>query len=170
MNLTLTDRDSALARPLKGKTSLIMGSTSGIGLGIARALAQAGSAIILKGFGKLEEISDTRENLTSEFGVKVEYSAADMANPASIAEIMDGSVDMLVNNASIQHVAPLQEFPVAKMGRDYCHRSEFGLPYNPARPPQDAGQQMGPHLQYCIGAWAGRLSLQIGLRRCETWR
>ena len=100
--------------------SLVTGSTSGIGLGIARALADAGSAIILNGFGKPEEIKETQAKIGSDFGVRTAYSAADMSNPSSIAEMMEmaletfGNVDVLVNNAGIQHVAPLQEFPVAK--------------------------------------------------------
>ena len=120
MNIAMTERGLSAAQPLKGKTSLITGSTSGIGLGIARALAAVGSSIILNGFGKPEEIAATKRALASEFGVKVDYSAADMSNPTSIAEMMEmafdtfGSVDILVNNAGVQHVAPLQEFPVAK--------------------------------------------------------
>ena len=120
MNIAMTERGLSAAQPLKDKTSLITGSTSGIGLGIARALAAVGSSIILNGFGKPEEIAATKKALASEFGVKVDYSAADMSNPTSIAEMMEmafdtfGSVDILVNNAGIQHVAPLQEFPVAK--------------------------------------------------------
>jgi 3-hydroxybutyrate dehydrogenase len=120
MNIAMTERGSSAAQPLKDKTSLITGSTSGVGLGIARALAAVGSSILLNGFGKPEEIAATKRVLASEFGVKVDYSAADMSNPTSIAEMMEvafdtfGSVDVLVNNAGIQHVAPLQEFPVAK--------------------------------------------------------
>ena len=109
-----------VARPLSGRVSLITGSTSGIGLGIATALAGAGSAVVLNGFGKAEEISAAQARLSAECGVKVEYSAADMSNPASIAEMIDmtmaefGRLDILVNNAGIQFVAPLQDFPVAK--------------------------------------------------------
>jgi 3-hydroxybutyrate dehydrogenase len=99
---------------------LVTGSTSGIGLGIARALAAAGSSVVLNGFGKPDEIAATKKAIASDFGVKVDYSGADMSNPASIAEMMEtalasfGSVDVLVNNAGIQHVAPLQDFPLAK--------------------------------------------------------
>jgi 3-hydroxybutyrate dehydrogenase len=120
MNIAMSERGVSTARPLKDKVSLVTGSTSGIGLGIARALAAAGSPVILNGFGKPEEIKATQAAINSEFGVPVAYSAADMSNPASIEEMikmaldMFGSVDILVNNAGIQYVAPLQEFPVAK--------------------------------------------------------
>jgi 3-hydroxybutyrate dehydrogenase len=120
MNKPMTQNDLAAARPLSGRVSLIPGSTSGIGLGIARALAGAGSAVMLNGFGKAEEISATQAMLAAECGVQVEYSGADMSDPASIAEMIEmtmaefGRLDILVNNAGIQFVAPLQEFPTAK--------------------------------------------------------
>jgi 3-hydroxybutyrate dehydrogenase len=107
-------------KPLKDKVALITGSTSGIGLGIARALAGAGAAVVLNGFGKPEEISATQAAISKDFGVSVAYSGADMSKPDAIAEMIGmtleklGSVDVLVNNAGIQHVAPVQEFPVAK--------------------------------------------------------
>lgn len=108
------------AHPLKGKVSLVTGSTSGIGLGIARALAASGSAVVLNGFGKQEDIEAVQAEITSEFDVPVVYSAADMSDPDSISDMFDialdqfGAVDVLVNNAGIQHVAPISEFPVAK--------------------------------------------------------
>jgi 3-hydroxybutyrate dehydrogenase len=120
MNIAMTERKPAAARSLKNKVSLITGSTSGIGLGIARALAGAGSAIVLNGFGKPEEIEAVRDGVAKEYGVRVAYSGADMSNPTSIAEMIEttlgqfGRIDILVNNAGIQHVAPLQEFPPAK--------------------------------------------------------
>ena len=107
-------------RPLTGKVSLVTGSTSGIGLGIARALAQAGSAVVLNGFGIAAEIAKTRDQIAADFGVKVSYSAADMTSREAIAEMIaatvasHGRLDILVNNAGIQHVAPLEQFPVEK--------------------------------------------------------
>jgi 3-hydroxybutyrate dehydrogenase len=120
MNLAMTERGQAATHKLKDKVSLVTGSTSGIGLGIARALAGAGSAVVLNGFGKPEDIEAAQAGITADFGVPVAYSGADMSNPDSIAEMMEmaisqfGAVDVLVNNAGIQHVAPLPEFPVAK--------------------------------------------------------
>ncbi|MEZ0280842.1 3-hydroxybutyrate dehydrogenase [Methyloceanibacter sp.] len=110
----------SVALPVKGKVSLITGSTSGIGLGIARALAGAGSDVVLNGFGKPEEIEAARDGVAKDYGVRVDYSPADMSKPDSIAEMIEttlrkfGRLDVLVNNAGIQHVAPLQEFPAAK--------------------------------------------------------
>jgi 3-hydroxybutyrate dehydrogenase len=120
MNRTMLERTAKRAKPLKDKVSLVTGSTSGIGLGIARALAEAGSAVVLNGFGKPEDIEAAQAGIASDFGVPVAYSGADMSNPQSIAEMFEmvggrfGAVDVLVNNAGIQHVAPLEEFPVAK--------------------------------------------------------
>jgi 3-hydroxybutyrate dehydrogenase len=106
--------------PLAGKAAVVTGSTSGIGLGIARALAKAGADIVLNGFGPAAEIDRTRGELADAHGVDVVYSPADMAEPASIEAMIDlaqhhfGGVDILVNNAGVQHVAPLQAFPVGK--------------------------------------------------------
>jgi len=102
---------------LKGKTALITGSTSGIGLGIADALGEKGCNLILNGFGDRDSIEALRRRLAAEHGVTVDYDGADMSKPEAIAAMMAaaaGGVDILVNNAGIQHVAPIDEFPVDK--------------------------------------------------------
>jgi 3-hydroxybutyrate dehydrogenase len=102
---------------LKGKTALITGSTSGIGLGIARALAAEGANIVINGFGAPDEISRVENELKSH-KVRTLYHGADMSQPVAIeamigaAESSFGHVDILVNNAGIQHVAPIESFPV----------------------------------------------------------
>jgi len=120
MNKPVAQSELTAARALTGRVSLVTGSTSGIGLGIAKALAAAGSAVVLNGFGKAEDIAATQAILAAECCVKVEYSAADISNPASIAEMIEmtmvefGRLDILVNNAGIQFVASIAEFPTAK--------------------------------------------------------
>jgi len=120
MNISLEPQTSQPARALAGKVALVTGSTSGIGLGIAWALAAAGADIVLNGLGVAREIDRTREQLAAEFGIKASYSPADMTRPKSIAEMIaatiaqSGRLDILVNNAGIQHVAPLDQFPVEK--------------------------------------------------------
>ncbi|HEY4982895.1 MAG TPA: 3-hydroxybutyrate dehydrogenase [Pseudolabrys sp.] len=105
---------------LKGKTALVTGSTSGIGLATARALAQAGANLMLNGFGDKAVIENERAGLEKEFGIKALYSPADMSKPAEIAEMIRttekhfGSLDVLVNNAGIQHVANIEDFPIEK--------------------------------------------------------
>jgi len=121
MNIQAPLRREQSSRPLEGRVSLITGSSSGIGLGIACALAATGSVVMLNGLGKPEEIGETQSTIASEFGVKVRYSPADMPKAAPIANMIAmtldtfGRLDVLVNNAGIQHVAPLEQFPVEKL-------------------------------------------------------
>jgi len=105
---------------LKGKSVIVTGSTSGIGLGIARAFAAQGCNVMLNGFGDGNEIEKLRAALAAEHKVTVLYSSADMSHAAEIAAMIDqtrrrfGNVDVLVNNAGIQHVAPIEDFPPEK--------------------------------------------------------
>jgi 3-hydroxybutyrate dehydrogenase len=105
---------------LAAKTAVVTGSTSGIGLAIARAFAKEGANIVLNGFGPADAIEAERAGIEKEFGVKAIYDAADMSKPAEItalianAEKTFGSVDVLVNNAGIQYVSPIEDFPPEK--------------------------------------------------------
>jgi 3-hydroxybutyrate dehydrogenase len=105
---------------LKGKSAVVTGSTSGIGLGIARALAAQGAQVMINGFGEAGEIEKERAGIERDFNVKCVYSTADMTMPADIAAMIKtaetafGAVDILCNNAGIQHVAPVEEFPIEK--------------------------------------------------------
>lgn len=105
---------------LKGKHALVTGSTSGIGLGIAEALAREGVNLVINGFGEASSIEALRARLSHTHGVDVIYSSADMSRADDIARMMEavveqtGGIDILVNNAGIQHVAPVEEFPVER--------------------------------------------------------
>jgi 3-hydroxybutyrate dehydrogenase len=105
---------------LTGKTAVVTGSTSGIGLGIARAFAQAGANVVLNGFGDEKEIERTRAALVTESGVGVAFDKANLARPDEVAAMIErmtaafGQIDILVNNAGIQFVAPLETFPAER--------------------------------------------------------
>jgi 3-hydroxybutyrate dehydrogenase len=105
---------------LKGKSAVITGSTSGIGLGIAEALATQGVHLMINGFGDATEIERLRSALEKNHGVQVLYDGADMSKPDQIEAMMQraantfSGVDILINNAGIQHVSPVEEFPINK--------------------------------------------------------
>ncbi len=105
---------------LKGKTAVVTGSTSGIGLGIARALAAQGCDVLLNGFGDAAEIERLRKSVADESGVRVAYSGADIGDAAQVKGMIGqataelGKVDILVNNAGIQFVSPVEDFPIEK--------------------------------------------------------
>jgi 3-hydroxybutyrate dehydrogenase len=105
---------------LKGKAAIVTGSTSGIGLGIARALAAQGSNIMLNGFAERKAVDALMAELAAQHQVSVDYSAADMSRPGQVIEMVEqcaaryGAVDILVNNAGIQHTAPVEDFPMEK--------------------------------------------------------
>ncbi|MCO5976446.1 3-hydroxybutyrate dehydrogenase [Ideonella oryzae] len=127
---------------LKGKTALVTGSTSGIGLGIAKALAAQGASVMLNGFGEV----DAAKAEVAALGVRVGYHGADMSQPGEIAEMISacqaefGALDILVNNAGIQYVAPVDEFPVERWDAIIAinlssafHTSRLALPGMKAR-------------------------------------
>jgi 3-hydroxybutyrate dehydrogenase len=122
---------------LNGKVALVTGSTSGIGLGIACALAEAGAELILNGFGEVDRAKDK----VARYGARPGYHDADLSDPAQIEAMMQyaqseyGGVDILVNNAGIQHVAPVEHFPVEKWNAilainlsSVFHTSRLALP------------------------------------------
>jgi len=120
MNIAVGNPLASAASDLQGKVALVTGSTSGIGLGIARALAAAGSDVVLSGFGKPDEISVIQRQVADDFGVRVTFSGADMSKPEAIKAMVEaaqrdhGRLDIVVNNAGIQFVAPIQDFPPEK--------------------------------------------------------
>src|SRR5262245_32948627 len=105
---------------LKGKVAIVTGSTSGIGLGIAKELARLGADIVLNGLGDAGEIEKIRGGIEREHGVRVAYAGADMSDGDAVRGLIEatvekfGRVDILVNNAGIQFTAPVEEFPPAK--------------------------------------------------------
>lgn len=107
-------------KPLEGRSAIVTGSTSGIGLGIAQALARAGAAVMLNGFGDPAEIEMLRAGIAADNDVDVAYDAADMTKPEAIRMMAEravarfGQVDIVVNNAGIQHVSPVGKFPPEK--------------------------------------------------------
>lgn len=115
--MTMTDTSSS---SLKGKNAIVTGSTSGIGKAIAETLAAQGVNVVLNGLGDVTEIEKQRAALEKDAGVRVLYHAADMTKPDQIADMVNktaeafGSVDILVNNAGIQHVSPIEDFPIDK--------------------------------------------------------
>jgi 3-hydroxybutyrate dehydrogenase len=107
-------------RPLEGRAALVTGSTSGIGLAIAEALAAQGTMVVINGLGDARAIEAQCRELASRHDVSVRYDDADMSAPEAVAEMVErsirafGRVDILVNNAGIQHVSPIEEFPTSK--------------------------------------------------------
>ena len=149
---------------LKSRNAVVTGSTSGIGLAIARALAKEGANVMINGFGEAAAIEKERAGIEAEFGVKCLYNGANMAVPAEIAAMVKdaeaklGSVDILVNNAGIQHVSPVEEFPLDKWDQIIAiNMSSAFHAIRAAVPGMKA--QMGPHYQYGLRPFPRRLAL-----------
>jgi 3-hydroxybutyrate dehydrogenase len=117
--VTMPIAQTAIAKPLAGRVAVVTGSTSGIGLGIANALAEAGADLVINGLGDAAAIDDTCDMLAG-FGGRVIYDGANLIDPVGASGLIEnsiaefGHVDILVNNAGIQHVSPIEEFPVDK--------------------------------------------------------
>jgi 3-hydroxybutyrate dehydrogenase len=115
-----TTASLATEKTLAGRVAIVTGSTSGIGLGIARALAAAGADLVINGLGELDQIETTRRELTDNHNVRVTYDGANLMDGEAAASLVInaiagfGKVDILVNNAGIQHVSPIEDFPVDK--------------------------------------------------------
>ena len=158
---------------LKGKAAVVTGSTSGIGLGIAQALAEAGCNIMLNGFGEAQAIERERTQIANDFGVGAAFHPADLSKPADIARMIEtatrefGAVDILVNNAGIQHTAPIENFPVERWMQSLqsIYQQIFRQPrcYS-----ANASPQLGPHHQYRLDARSSGFDRKGGLRRRET--
>jgi 3-hydroxybutyrate dehydrogenase len=129
---------------LAGRTAIVTGSTSGIGLGIAQAFAATGMHVMLNGFGDKAEIVKIRADMEEAYGIKTAYSAADMSKPDEIVRMVEdtrrllGKVDVLVNNAGIQHVEAIETFPCRQMGRHHRHRPLRSVPRHPRVVPETA--------------------------------
>jgi 3-hydroxybutyrate dehydrogenase len=120
VHFTKLSTELGIAMMLKGKSALVTGSTSGIGLAMARALAAEGANITINGFGDKAAIEKERAGIEKDFSVKAAYSPADMSKGSEIADMIHtaektfGSLDVLINNAGIQYVSPIEDFPVEK--------------------------------------------------------
>jgi len=116
-------RPAPSAKFLKGRVAIVTGSTSGIGLGIAQALAAEGATIVLSGFGEAQRIKELRADFATRYGSAARYAAADMSRPDEIETMMAAvwreheRIDIVVNNAGVQHISPIEDFPAEQWDR-----------------------------------------------------
>ena len=155
---------------LKNKAAIITGSTSGIGLGLAQALAAQGTHILLNGFGDATEIAKLRKTLADENGVRVGYSGADLSRPAEVAAMVEqgtaelGRVDILINNAGIQFTAAVQDFPTERWDAVIALNLSAVFHAIRAALPQMLKPELGPHHQYLLDPRVGGFDTQGRLR------
>ena len=150
---------------LTGKRAIITGSTSGIGLGVAEALAAAGAEVVLNSFTDRPEDHDLARDLGARHGVTSRYIAADMSKGADCRALIEkaGGCDILVNNAGIQFVSPVEDFPVDKW--DAILAINLSLPHHRRRLAGHEGEWLGTDRQHRKRPWPDRQSVQVGLCR-----
>ena len=160
---------------LKGKNAVVTGSTSGIGLGIARAFAKDGANVLINGFGAgrrhRKGARRHREGVRRQgdlFAGRHDQARRDRRHDQDGGERRSARCDILVNNAGIQHVAPIEEFPIEKWDADHRHQSVGRVPRHARRDPRHEGEEVGPHHHHRVGAFAGRLAVQGGLRHRQA--
>ena len=161
---------------LKGKVALVTGSTSGIGLGIAHALAAAGADIMLNGFGDAAQIEAVRSEMASSHGVKVGYCGADISKPEQIAGMVGeatktlGSVDILINNAGVQFTANVEDFPDERWDQIIAINLSGVFHGMKAAIPGMKAKGLGAHHQHCLCARAGGESTESRVCRGQARR
>ncbi|MGY3503427.1 NAD(P)-dependent dehydrogenase (short-subunit alcohol dehydrogenase family) [Bradyrhizobium sp. USDA 4471] len=159
---------------LKNKVAVVTGSTSGIGLGIARELARLRANLVLNGFGEPGEIESIRSGIEREHGVRVVYDGADMSKEHAVRGMIArtietfGRLDILVNNAGIQFTAPIEEFPAAKWNAILDINLSAAFHGIAAAVPQMKKQRWGTDRQHRVDARPGRIDAQGGLCRSQA--
>jgi 3-hydroxybutyrate dehydrogenase len=149
---------------LKDKVAIVTGSTSGIGLGIARELARLGANLVLNGFGDASEIEAIREGIERNHGVRAIYDSADMSKADAVRGLIAatvekfGRLDILVNNAGIQFTAPVDEFPTAKWDAILGNQSIGGVPRHCDRGASDEKAALGTDRQHRLHPWPRRFN------------
>ena len=157
------------------RTAVITGSTSGIGLAIAEAFAADGYRVVLNGFGERDAIERLTLRLRTDFGTEALYYPADLADGAQCAALIEaasskfGSVDVLVNNAGIQFVAPAESFPAERWDAILAVNLSAAFHTTRFRAARDAATGLGTHSQHCVGAWPGCVGAESCLRGGEAW-
>ena len=167
-------RRTAGRKPLDGRAAIVTGSTSGIGLGIATAFAEAGAAVMLNGFGDVADIEGKRRDLSEANDVDVGYSAADMSKPEAILRHGRGGGRTVRRHRhrgqQRRHPARRADriLPAREVGSDSRHQSFVGFPSHSRHISGDEGARLRPHHQYRLGARPHRLAVQVRLCRCQT--